>query len=358
MEINSIPISSINAETFKSSCDFMYRLPRPLHNVTKITLVGGDLPNTTKNTLYYDIIESTSKWVNLYGGKKVCGIFRYDIPTLNNRIVLNRLSSINTTSLVNLNRLSTITIRIYDIQSNLHSFGLDYLNIFSITPGNPTVIRTTVNHGLLNGDIIHIDGINNMSTSGKNSTINSTWVITVVSANEFSIVYDTTTEAANQTFTEYGQTYRFGKNAILELGTVSGNYPIYTINPIGLDTVIQLYTGNIVHTNQNIQITGMDNGVLSSDNNKINSKYKIKSIIDPYKFVIPTQLSAYPITNVKTNDPPPFTLGINGNIMVDKYRLTLDFIIESTGRIKRYTEKMIHPGPTSVRKAQKAYYVN
>ena len=56
------------------------------------------------------------------------------------------------------------------------------LNISAITQANPAVVTTTINHGLVTGDEVHIDNIVGMTELNDRD-----FIITVVDADEFSL---------------------------------------------------------------------------------------------------------------------------------------------------------------------------
>ena len=79
----------------------------------------------------------------------------------------------------------------------------------------------------------------------------------------------------------------------------------------------------------------------------VNGNY-ISQIISPTQFKIPVTLSAYPLNNVKTDTPAPFTLGSHGKVFPEKHQCSFDFLVRCTGRKRELTNKFTMPGPTSL----------
>lgn len=330
------PIFSGRSSRHTSSCSFRYDLPEPFaKDVKEIRLIGGDIPLTTERYLFYDIEEISTKRVSLGTNKRVCGILRWEIP--NSTLTLPQISLVDlnedcNTMFVNESMIQTLTMRIYNKDGEIHSFGNDFLDIESITPGNPPIIKTVGNHGLLVNDQIYINGIDNMSTDGRNKDMNDRWIVSnVLTAQTFNIATDLSTELASQTYTQYGSPYQFALNAKVKLVT-DHEYPISGLIPLGNETRVAFYEPHGLSVGTEIRIIDMDNGLLISDNNRLNTAHIISGVLSPYLITIPVQLSAYPPTAYKTGTPSVFLLGEHGSLKISKLQVSFDFLMLCSGR--------------------------
>jgi hypothetical protein len=318
-----ISINSAYSTKHTSSCDFTYTLPIELKSITNMFIIGGNIPYTTENYLFYNIGEMMTKNTYLHDGRYVNGILRWDTPIVTNKDIIIK-DPYNYCNKNKIQLLRELNVKLYNSDGDIHSFGNDYLSIHSMTLGT---IRTTVNHGLLANDIVYISGVDNMHNESLNKQMNKMHVVSnIVSAIEFDISdVDMSSELVYQALTGEGVLYTFGQNAIVNFMTVGHSLAVKSIKSHASGTEIETYNKHDITSGTRVVITGMDNGLLSSDNDKINSSFYITNITSDYKFVIPSILSGYPLTSYKTNSSNTYLLGSHGKIKIKKYQVTLDF---------------------------------
>lgn len=350
-----IPVHSILAKQYYSSTNFIYQLPLTLTNVREIMLVNGDIPYNTEKCLYYDIKESDNKKVHIMD-KQLDGILRWDPPTVNQKIFLNQLDDRTTTSYVNIKNMSTISMQLYTYDGLPFNYvgptKLDVVRMTSI-PLNRTRIETSVNHGLLLNDRFMVRGVDNMSKENLNKNMNQLQtVVNVFSATEVDIAFDSTTEALNQTFTNYEQAYQFGRGARILIST-GQEFAVQSLTAgVPSGTLITLYNNHGLTSNLDIKIYGMDNGLTVSDNNKINGQHTTVDIPGPNTIRIAPTLSGYPANNVKTDTPTPFLLGSHGSLFVEKYQTTFDLVVRTDGIKNELSDKLKYHAPDSLWKTK------
>lgn len=341
------------ANKYNSSSDFSTKLLFDIKDVMAIKLISGTIPYTTNRCLYYDLDIAMTKNVYTPMGKPVCGVLRWGSPrNVGDYIFIEKETLLKTKK----QYIKDIGIKIYDIDDNIMSFGTDLIYITSMTNVADTIIQTSTNHGLVLGDEIYINGVDNMSNRGLNNMINSKYSVTlVVSPTTFKIGVDLSSQSASQPRTGTEGAYTFGGHVTVKMSTGE----THSVNSV----VAYGVTGTEIETNNPhglisgsvVRIEGMDNGLISYDNQLVNGLYTITTITSTTKFVIYKVLSGYPATAYKTNSYITYLLGSNGHIRIKKYQVSLDFDILCTG-IKQYKQaRLTHPGIDSIRDIN-AYY--
>jgi len=331
MAFYTFQVRSDHADLYRSSTDFVYRLRPPVEGCTGIQLIHGDIPPTTESSLAWNVNEMTTKNVYIANGRAVSGILRYDRRSLavTDRLILDEIKTETPRQLIS--RLETLTITIVDSEGAPFSFGDDSVSIVSISVANPCVITTSANHGLSNGDFIHIRLIDNMNRSGKNNEFNTKHVVSGVTATTFTIPVDTTGQAANQVLTESAvPAVPLGSNAEIKVtGSISRAISlIATDGSGGSRLTFQLPHGFSV--GQTIKITGMDNGATNTDNNRINQTHTIKAVGSTTQLDIFRSISDYTTPRIPTSIAGgAFLLGSNGLVTIDALQIVLEFAISS-----------------------------
>jgi hypothetical protein len=319
-----VSVDSIFADTYVSSCDFVYNLPEPVLNIKYVKLLGGTYPQTTERTLFLDLVDFNKKPVSGPYNGKYNHVLRFDGTA--GRTIFQDLLNEGWMFKEDKIRLNQMRIRVYDSDSQVHSFGTDAVGIAQITGGSPTSIQTSANHGLVNGDIVRIFDVDNMSTISLNKGMNSRFVVTVTGANTFTVVFDTTGEAANQPKTGQSTTaYKLGLNSEIMLETDYSYIDPNTYTAHADGTQISTFVAHNLVVGQTIRISGFDNGATASDNNKINGQHQVIRVINPTNFTIGAALSAYPVNSPKTG-VITYALGSHGSVRIDKMQCSFDFM--------------------------------
>jgi hypothetical protein len=356
METNIVTVNSLYSDKHSSSCNFSVDFHQTFVNVLGIKLVGGHIPETSHKFLYYDIAESFDG--NIYSpfGSKYCGILRWEPIVTGTTVPFITLDSAKFNYRSNhmkthRDRLNRLSVKIYDMYGNLHSFGNDYLNITSITPGSPSTITTTTNHGLAIGDIISITDIDNSSSIHMNNLLNNIHTVVGTPAlNQFTIAVNTALEPANNYNTNIDDTlYPLGGNGFMEY---------MTTQRLNIDHLSAHVSGTEVTTKNNhtllvgdkIKIVGVDNCSTMNDNEIINRYHTVLLVTGANTFVVGTTLSAYPANSMITGIAgPPYLLGSNGHVKLEKFQITLDFQIIQGDRLYFPKVRLTNPYPDSVR---------
>jgi len=344
IETNIINIDSLHATTYRSSSDFDIILSKQFTNITKIQLLSGNIPSTLEPYLFIDISPDFDQ--NVYGplNGNYNGILRFSLPSTNDQ---NILDMDNTTCYINnpIRYLDRFNIKIWNKQGNIHSFNTNNILITSFTNASPSVLTTNNNHGLSINDIVYVKNFTNGSTTGINKLIHSTtWYInTTPAVNTLTLkdgngtILDLSTEATNQTFTGYGNTSPLGYGTEIELE--NGNRIMITLFTNGISkTRITTAVNHGLLNNQDIKISGFNNGATLHDNDLINTRHYILNIIDPFTFDINVILSSYTSPKAKTTDISPFLLGSNSVLYIDKNQCSFDFMIETAPYDIRYNK--------------------
>jgi len=329
-----ISINSAYSSTYNSSCDFTYKLPFEIKGITNMYLVGGNIPYTTKNYLFYDIKEMNNKNTHLWDGRSVNGILRWDTPVNTARdIIIRDPYSNNNSNKIQL--LKELTIKLYDEDGNIHSFGTDLLSIHSMNLGT---IRTTTNHGLALNDVVYINGVDNMHNQSLNKQMNKYHTVSnIVSAIEFDISdVDMSSELAYQALTGEADLYTFGAHSIVSHMSAEHVLNVKSIKAHASGTEIETYNKHLILSGVRVIISSMDNGLTQLDNDKINKSFYITNITSDYKFVISSVLSGYPVSAYKTNTAYTYLLGSHGKIKIKKYQIALDLhiCVHNSGDLK------------------------
>jgi hypothetical protein len=229
--------------------------------------------------------------------------------------------------------MDRMSVKIYDRHGNINNFGTSKLSALSFTNANPTVLRTSVNHGLAINDVIWIRNFRNASTSPLQNLLHTTrWkVLAVVAADRVSVAYNSTganldlsAEAANQQITGTLPAYVLGANSEIIYGTGRRIRPTAYAAGVTGTNVTTIANHGLVAGDQ-ISITGFDNGATLHDNQLINSSHIVQSAVAANIINISPTLSAYISPAQATSAQPAFTLGQNANILVEKYQVSFDF---------------------------------
>lgn len=342
-----VSVDSMFASNYTSSCDFVFDLNETISHIKYVKLLSGSYPETTERSLFLDMIDFNKKPVQGPLNGRYSYVLRFGGSA--GRTNFQDLQNEGWIFKEDKPRLNQIRMKIYDTDSDLHSFGVDSASIRDITSGSPTTIRTTINHGLVNGDLIRIFGVDNMSTVTLNKNINYKWTVTVTAADTFTIPLNTTGEGASQPVTGVSTTpYTLGGNSEIVLDTLY-NYlqPATYVTHVN-GTQVTTTTAHGLSVGQNIRIRGFDNGATVSDNNKMNAQHTIISIISPTSFTIGAALSAYPVNSPKTGIIT-YLLGSHGSIRIDKMQCSFDFAFFTEQEIKNSKSFRYH-------KKKKIYY--
>jgi len=326
-----IVVDSLTADIHTSSCDFVFILPENFDSVELVQVISGNIPETTESYLLMDIEELRAKKIYGFGNKNYSAILRYITPATASQNLLD-LESENCSVFGDLGRLSQFHVRIYNRLGNLHSFGTDISIIASITNASPAVIQTTVNHGLVNGDVIHIENLTNMSTRSLTNSIEDTpWTITVTGVTTFSIVLDLSGEAADQQLTGTLAAYALGDNAYVEhIG--DGSYHVESIvyNVPRNSTIVETDRIHAITVGKLVTITGMDNCATTADNNRFNGRHIVSFVSDTTHFDIEPVLSSYVTPRQATSVDLAYPLGQRGIILAEKFQCSFDIMIRAS----------------------------
>ncbi len=329
-------INSSDATIYRSSSDFMFRLPRFFNKVDWIKLLGGNIPNTSEPFLYVNISDEIIKNIYSSNGHRYDGILRYRLPATSTQNLID-MDKTQFNMMGPIEKIDQFNVRLFDKYGKTNSFGLDTVNINSFSNANPSVITTSVNHLLVPNDIVLVRGFDNGSSIGLNATINETrWEVVAVGAPNTITIRDASTstildlsgDAASQPLTGFGQTYPLGSTATV-VNKANQRKPITLISQNGLETQIQTSITHNLSVGNDIKIEGMDNGFTPRDNNVINQRHYVSSIVDPNNFTISRQISSYVTPRAGTDEPGPYILGSKSILYVEKYQCTFDILIQA-----------------------------
>jgi hypothetical protein len=335
-----INFDSMFSTDHNSSCDFSCQLPSLLKNVTKIHLVGGNIPFTSEPFLFLDINELKDK--KIHGG---CGkssdntyfaILRYPLPATSEQNLLDlekRSSKVNG----EFGKLSKLCFKIYNRFNEISSFGISKLIVANFDNLNPAQVHTTQNHTLVNGDEVYVQKFRNGSSNHINAKINNTrFVIQTTGVNQFTLTgLDLTGEAVNSGIPDDGPAYPLGGNAFVTTQT-GISYRVLLISAVAPNktslTLARPY--HIIQSTSVITVSECDNCATDHDNTLINRKYTVRaSDFDITRTILtlpltPLILSSYVTPAKKTGSSADFPLGQNSEIWVIKRQVSFDIKIK------------------------------
>jgi hypothetical protein len=357
---------SNNTIRYINSGKYICNLNEKITKLRYISIVGGRLPYTSEPFLYLDIDEITTKPIN-NGRRTYTFILRYEPAAsatdpiiitrslmkaykvyppnndIRNNIQGNYIKHPYSKMLLkksplrligdyigNLNRKISLTF--YDKNNNQYDFsnGLSKFTVVSFTNTSPTVITTSINHGLtVGGDYITINGFTNGSTDALNNTINTTTyqITSITAVNKFSVAaINLSAEAATQQDTNIVAAYAFGYGSYAENRT-NQRVTITLISQNGTKTQITTSSNHNFHPNEEIFIHNVKNYATVTDGQRLNKKHKVDSIIDNTNFLINIPLSAYTTPAQDYGVSPAYLLGKGATIFLQKYVTSLDFEI-------------------------------
>lgn len=317
-----------------SSCNFSTNLPEgiQLSNIKKCKLIGGSIPNyeylslNPQRHLYLDIDQFEKKRVYTNGlGHSVFAKLNYSYNTPNTSPFIKlKYNDYYYTARNLLGKKSTLKFSIYDQNGALYNFGPDVFSISSFTNANPTELTTTVNHNLINGDVVYISGFKNGSINFINNLINENgYSVTVTGLDTFTIPVDLSAELAQQPITGT-VTYLLGSHAsvVRSLTTMTGSVPIVSCSNANPTVVTTAYNHGIPNGTY-VRIKDFDNGSTSLINQLMNSTYPI-TVTGLNTFTFPVDLSGELASQPLTGSSPPYDLGANSIITVEKRQVSFD----------------------------------
>lgn len=331
--IKVFAVDSLLSETNHiSSTNFVYELPERLNGIISIELISGSIPETLEPFLYLDIENLRVK--NIVGprNRTYFAIIRYRLPAVAEQNLID-LETHNCIATGQIGTMTELRIKLYDRLGNLYNFGADRLILASMSNASPTVITTTVNHGLANGDIVYLRNVPNLSTFSLKQQVEETaWTVTVTGGTTFTIPFDLSGEAVNQQTTGTLVAYPLGQNAVVDHpGDIS--YAIVSIVAFGSETRIETDKAHNITVGKLIKIYGMDNGATRTDNSKINSQHIVTTVSDNTHFDIPVSLSSYVTPSQVTGTEVAYTLGIRSDLYIAKYQCSFDFAIQASNKM-------------------------
>lgn len=340
-------IVQINSrETTGTGSSFTFIFRWPFKNIRSVSLLRGHIPYTAEKLINYDIVEFNRKNIDT-GEGRFNGVLRWDLNniTVGKPISLIDFEQESNTSQLFLSVLDRITIKMFSDQGSEIVFGNDNLKVTNLTPGNPTLVTCAAHHGLTSGDVIHIRSMDNGTSIAINRMINTRHIATVVNLTQFTIPIDTSMEAPIQTTTGQAPPYTLGSHVTVTNvnGATMGVVQLLS-HPSGTLVVMR----NGFGTGTNVLMSGMDNGVYDSDNSRINRRHDVILVVDEFSFVVPSKLSAYPVTAQKTGDNPPYDLGSRCTVKIEKLQTSLDLLIVTTGEKSNLSNRYIQSGPDSM----------
>jgi hypothetical protein len=329
-QLRTINIDSLFAKTHISSCDFVYELPIKINGVKQVQILSGNIPATSEPYLFLDIPELKHREIFGAYGKRYIAILRYELPATAEQNLIDLPPNNFITGY--LGTLTQLTIKIYARWGLLHSFGLSKINVTSFSNASPTVITTSVAHNLVNGDTIYIREFSNASTLELQNTIQTTqYIVTVTGGTTFTIPLDLSGESPTQQDSGVLAAYTLGKNSEIKLQNIGYITTSYVAGPTG--TLITTSGNHLISVGDIIKISGFDNGVTFSDNNKINSQHRVIAVPAANQIEISNILSSYPGTSQLTGTRPAYTLGLNSKIYPTKRQISFDINIISDDAI-------------------------
>jgi hypothetical protein len=328
-----INVDSLFAQSHTSSCDFIYEFPIKINGIKEIELISGNIPATTEPYLFLDIPELKTREVYGMYNKRYVAMLRYELPATGEQNLLDLPTPGHSARICgDLGTLQKITIKLYARWGVLHSFGTSKINVASFSNASPTLITTSINHGLVNGDVIFVRDFTNASTRTIQGLItNNQYVVTVISPTTFTIPLDLSGEAVSQQITGTQPAFTLGQGSEIKFGDIGYLTTNYASGPTG--TIITTHGNHVMSVGSYIRIINFTNGSTFLDNEKINTQHIIIATPALNQIEISNKLSAYPATNQVTGTQPAYTLGLNSKIFPTKYQTSFDFKILSSDSI-------------------------
>lgn len=313
---------------FDTTGKFSVPLARIIKNVIGIKLLNGHIPEITQPYVYINIEEIKKYNVTSRGQKNYHFVIRRPSQAaISGSHYLNNLMLSENGFTGKLGTLSRFTIQFYDIYDNKYNFGTSKLTVASFSNATLSEITTTINHGLLIGDAIRIRNFKNASIDGLRQHIESSrfTIQNVTAANRFTINLDLSGEMASQQNTGTLPAYVLGSKA--NITSLNDHIPVTLLSTNPSGTIVTTGIAHNLILGLTIQISGCDNCVTDLDNQRMNKKHVITSIIDPTNFLIGTILDSYSTPNQKTNIQSGYLLGLDSILYIEKYQSSFDFEI-------------------------------
>ncbi len=346
MTINSFDKS---VTSYKSSCDFIYKLPDQLagdsKNIDHVSLFSGVIPNIFTIAgvqvcpyLYLSINELDGQLYNNSIGT-ANALLEYGFESVDTGLFLKLVWNdelINVPN--NKGKLDTMTIKILNPSGAVYDFTNSVYTVTATVAGATTTF-TIGAHIFAPGDRVYVRNFPNASSKSLKDTIESydSYVIAATAANTITLPINTTGEAANQPTTGTEPAYGLGQGTQLYDESNGANFSyIIGVSTFSTANPTTFNTGGLPHGFNNgdtVLIKGFSNGTSSYINSLMNNRHII-TVTGANTFTIPVDLSTQAATQQRTGSSPAFGLGVGTKILAYTRQVSfqLKFIIKPTDR--------------------------
>jgi hypothetical protein len=338
-------ISSLhrNGGRYVSSSNFTYKFPSnftKIKHLSKAELLSGTIPNHVKvsvtngetPTPYLYLVITELDGSNIYCpnlDNKAIAVLRwnFEVGTLTTDFINLKFNN-RFISYEQISTLEKFRVSIYDNNGDLFSFGNTKSDAVSFTNANPTVVNLPAGHGINVGDKLHIENFKNATTQSVRDHIEdkSGWFATVVAGNNVTIgSLDLSAEGVLQTKTIDESAYQLGRDVKI---SVIPNGELLFISTssfsIANPTTITIVKPHGLTTGTQIKFSKFNNGTTTLINQLINQIHTI-TVTGVTTFTIPVDLTGEAANQQKTGTVPPYTLGLNAHVIIDKMQVSFDF---------------------------------